>query len=115
MLAAAVFAINAQQEPGAPAALRSMLAPAASVAAAVVSHAHTQKPPARLALSGAHRCNRPGFPAGCVHAGLGTAAAVAAAGCGWWAWRLTQCVAHAEMLLRAPDSRTLEMSPPFQA
>jgi hypothetical protein len=53
VLAAAVFAINAQQEAGAPPALRAMLAPAASLAAAVVAHASTQKPPARLALSGA--------------------------------------------------------------
>ena len=54
LLGAVVFAIDAQQEPGAPAALRSMLAPAASVAAAVLAHAQQQKP-ARVVLSGAHR------------------------------------------------------------
>lgn len=46
------FAIDAQQEAGAPAALRAMLGPAASVAAAVVQHASGQKPPPRLSLSG---------------------------------------------------------------
>jgi hypothetical protein len=52
LLGAVVFAIDAQQEPGAPAALRSMLAPAASVAAAVLTHTQQQKLPPRLALSG---------------------------------------------------------------
>lgn len=52
LLGAVVFAIDAQQEPGAPAALRSMLAPAASVAAAILGTAQLQKGPARLALSG---------------------------------------------------------------
>lgn len=50
-----MFAINAQQEAGAPAALRTMLAPAASVAAAVLTHAQQRKPPTRLPLSGAPR------------------------------------------------------------
>lgn len=52
LLGAVVFAINAQQEAGAPAALRTMLAPAASVAAAVLTHAQQRKPPTRLPLSG---------------------------------------------------------------
>lgn len=52
LLAAVAFAIDAQQEAGAPAALRAMLGPAASVAAAVVQHASSQKPPPRLSLSG---------------------------------------------------------------
>ncbi|KAI7840530.1 hypothetical protein COHA_005686, partial [Chlorella ohadii] len=52
LLAAVAFAIDAQQEAGAPAALRAMLGPAASVAAAVVQHAAGQKPPPRLSLSG---------------------------------------------------------------
>jgi hypothetical protein len=53
LLGAVVFALDAQQEAGAPAALRSMLAPAASVAAAVIGHAQQQKPARRLELSGA--------------------------------------------------------------
>jgi hypothetical protein len=52
LLGAIVFAIDAQQEPGAPAALRAMLAPAASVAAAILAHAQAEKAPPRLALAG---------------------------------------------------------------
>lgn len=52
LLAAMKYAIRAQQDVGAPAELRTMLAPAASVAAAVLTHAQQQKPPMRLALTG---------------------------------------------------------------
>lgn len=52
LLGAVVFALDAQQEAGAPAALRAMLAPAASCAAAVLQAAAAAKPPPRLALSG---------------------------------------------------------------
>lgn len=52
LLGAAIFAMDAQQEAGAPAALRAMLAPAAAVAAAVLQHAAGQKGPPRLALTG---------------------------------------------------------------